>query len=80
MDDVHQNHGKLLTDQRRKQIIEMIQKRDTITTDDLINHFAVSSMTIWRDLAVLEENRQLKRIRGGGGACGRCRICGAALF
>jgi DeoR/GlpR family transcriptional regulator of sugar metabolism len=65
VDDVHQNHGKLLTDQRRKKIVEMIQRQDTITTDDLISHFGVSPMTVWRDLAVLEENHQLKRIRGG---------------
>ncbi len=56
---------KILTDQRRRQIVEMLQTQETISTDDLMERFGVSPMTIWRDLAVLEENNQLRRIRGG---------------
>jgi DeoR/GlpR family transcriptional regulator of sugar metabolism len=43
----------------------MLQAQETISTDDLIQRFGVSPMTIWRDLALLEENNQLRRIRGG---------------
>ena len=59
------NGIKLLSDQRRSRIIELVQERGTLSVDDLVNVLEVSQMTIWRDLVVLDQAGKVKRVRGG---------------
>jgi DeoR/GlpR family transcriptional regulator of sugar metabolism len=56
---------KLITDQRRSRIIEMVQEHGTLSVDDLVNMLDVSQMTIWRDLVVLDQTGKVRRVRGG---------------
>lgn len=57
--------SRLLTEQRREQIAALVERTGTATTDELVNQFGVSLMTVWRDLTWLEEAGKLRRIRGG---------------
>ena len=62
---VPSNGIKLLSDQRRSRIIEMVQELGTLSVDDLVNVLDVSQMTIWRDLVVLDQAGKVRRVRGG---------------
>jgi DeoR/GlpR family transcriptional regulator of sugar metabolism len=57
--------ARLMTEQRREQIAELVEQSGSITTDAVAKQFAISLMTVWRDLAALEETGRLRRIRGG---------------
>lgn len=54
-----------LVEQRRQEILNLIQHDNTVSSEALIRHFQVSQMTIWRDLKVLEERGMIRRIHGG---------------
>jgi len=56
---------RLLTEQRRDQIVALVEEQGTVTNEDLVRRFSVSLMTIWRDLTGLEEAGRLRRVRGG---------------
>jgi DeoR/GlpR family transcriptional regulator of sugar metabolism len=56
---------RLLTDQRRDQIVTLIEAQGTVTNEDLVRRFGVSLMTVWRDLTGLEDAGRLRRVRGG---------------
>ena len=58
-------NGRMLTDERRQRILSMVNEVGTVTSDELASVFAVSHMTIWRDLNVLEEHNLLRRVHGG---------------
>lgn len=58
-------NGKLMTEQRRQQIGELVEQSGAITNDELVQQYGVSLMTVWRDLTALEEMGRLRRIRGG---------------
>ncbi|KSV81874.1 DeoR faimly transcriptional regulator [Sinorhizobium sp. Sb3] len=52
-------------DERRQQIVDMLVENKTVDLDDLAGHFAVSKMTIHRDLDDLEQAGVLRKVRGG---------------
>lgn len=56
---------RLLTDQRRDQIVLLVDEHGAVTNEDLVRRFGVSLMTVWRDLTGLEEAGRLRRVRGG---------------
>lgn len=55
----------LLVEQRRREIVDLLQMKGSVNTEGLCEHFNVSQMTIWRDLKVLEDRDMLKRVHGG---------------
>jgi DeoR/GlpR family transcriptional regulator of sugar metabolism len=59
------NKSKILPEQRRMLIRQMIQQDGAVNTEELAVRFDVSYMTIWRDIALLEEEGKIQRTRGG---------------
>jgi DeoR/GlpR family transcriptional regulator of sugar metabolism len=57
--------ARLMTEQRREQMAALVDQTGSVTTDELSRQFAISLMTVWRDLAALEGAGRLRRIRGG---------------
>ena len=57
--------SKLLTEQRHRRIMVLIQSQEVVTIDRLMDEFKVSQMTIWRDLTCLEQDGKVRRVRGG---------------
>lgn len=56
----------MLSDQRRAQILELLaQKASSISALELSQQFNVSTMTIRRDLDMLEARNQIRRVHGG---------------
>ena len=51
---------------RQSEIIDLLQKDERVSVRRLAKHFAVSPMTIRRDMAMLEEQGFLIRTHGGG--------------
>lgn len=62
--DAPTNH-RLLVDLRRNKIVETVEARGTVATEELVQQLGVSLMTIWRDLTVLDEAGRVRKIRGG---------------
>ena len=58
----------MLKNERQKQILKLIEQKNSLRVDDLANYFNVSRMTIRRDLSQLEKTDYLKRTRGGATA------------
>ncbi|GAA1626555.1 DeoR/GlpR family DNA-binding transcription regulator [Leucobacter chromiireducens subsp. solipictus] len=52
-------------ERRRRELVEHIQRTGEITLEQAARQFAVSTMTIRRDLEILEIDGALKRVRGG---------------
>lgn len=52
-------------DDRRQEIMEQLVAQGTVDLEDLAERFAVSKMTIHRDLDQLEEAGLLRKVRGG---------------
>lgn len=50
---------------RREQMAAHIARHGQATSEELAATFDVSPMTVWRDLAALENAGQLRRVRGG---------------
>ena len=50
---------------RRKDILELVNNRNSVSIDSLAEAFPVSRMTIIRDLEKLEQEGLLRRVRGG---------------
>src|SRR6266702_3304002 len=55
----------LFTPERRKEIVGMLEKEQRVTVPELSQHFAVSEVTIRKDLAWLEEQGLALRTHGG---------------
>ena len=64
-DTNYEKDGQLLSFDRRKKILDIVNTRKSITVDALAEAFPVSRMTISRDLEKLEDEGLLKRVRGG---------------
>jgi DeoR/GlpR family transcriptional regulator of sugar metabolism len=60
-----QHKEKMLPEQRRLLIRQMILQAGSVNTEELATRFDVSYMTIWRDIALLEEDGRIHRVRGG---------------
>ena len=56
---------QVLTEERRRLILEGLREQGVVRTGELARRFAVSAMTIRSDLAVLEERGGLVRVHGG---------------
>jgi hypothetical protein len=50
---------------RRRELLVWLEERGSLTLTDIAARFAVSKMTVHRDLELLEKRRALKRIHGG---------------
>lgn len=59
------SNKRVLREQRRRDIVDMIHQQGTASSQELANHFDVSLMTIWRDLKVLEDQERFQRVHGG---------------
>ena len=59
------NQTKMPTEQRRRTIVNLVNKDGSVTSDVLSARFQVSTMTIWRDIRSLEEEGKILRVRGG---------------
>lgn len=57
--------SKLPPEQRRRMISQIIREAGAVNTEELATQFHVSYMTIWRDIAILEEKGSVERVRGG---------------
>ena len=57
--------GELDIDERRKKIIEYLNKEGKVKVTDLSRLFGISEVTIRNDLSELEDNGLLERIHGG---------------
>jgi DeoR/GlpR family transcriptional regulator of sugar metabolism len=60
-----QDPTRLLTEERRLAIVRMLSARGSVTSEELGEHFAVSHMTVYRDLKALEGQGLLRCVRGG---------------
>lgn len=52
-------------EERQQAIINLLVERRTVDLDDLADRFAVSKMTVHRDLDELEQAGALRKVRGG---------------
>src|SRR5437667_11150106 len=55
----------LFTPERRQQIVRLLEEEQRVTVPTLSKHFAVSEVTIRKDLAWLEEQGLALRTHGG---------------
>ena len=55
----------MLPAERRKQILELIETRNSISVAELCGILDVSDMTIRRDLRILSNEGLLERVHGG---------------
>ena len=55
----------LFTTERRQQIVRMLEEEQRVTVPELSQHFAVSEVTIRKDLTWLEAQGQVVRTHGG---------------
>jgi len=55
----------MLAEERRRQVLEIVQNETSAKVSDLCLQFGVSEMTIRRDLRILEEKALIRRIHGG---------------
>ena len=55
----------MLTEKRRRIILDLLDKEDTVHLKDLMEALQASESTIRRDLSLLEEEGTLIRIHGG---------------
>ena len=56
---------RLFTEERRDEIIRLLEESGSLSVQDLSEHFNVSGTTIRTDLSVLEEKGYLRRTHGG---------------
>jgi len=57
---------RMTTYERRQRIMEMLEQQPVVKVGPLAEVFNVSEGTIRNDLRALEEENQLRRVRGGG--------------
>ncbi len=55
----------MLDTERRQQIVELVEQRNSLTVAELSAHFGVSAATIRRDLSQLSERGMIERAHGG---------------
>jgi DeoR/GlpR family transcriptional regulator of sugar metabolism len=49
---------------RRRRILELLNEEEVLATSDLPPRLGVTPMTVWRDLKAMEEQGELRRLRG----------------
>jgi len=55
----------MLTEKRRRIILDLLEKEDTVHLKDLMAALGASESTVRRDLSLLEEEGTLIRVHGG---------------
>ena len=50
---------------RQQQILDLLAQQGVVRVDELSSHLGVSTMTVHRDLDLLEQAGQLLKVRGG---------------
>lgn len=55
----------VLNAERRQQLVELVEQRNSLTVAELSDHFKVSSATIRRDLSHLSQRGMIERAHGG---------------
>lgn len=55
----------MFAEERRNQILNLLSKQNSVTVNNLANHFDVSSATIRTDLNFLADNNKVQRTHGG---------------
>jgi DeoR/GlpR family transcriptional regulator of sugar metabolism len=61
-----QKPSRLLTEERRREILGVLEQNGRITVDEVVKRFAVSAVTARSDLDALSDNGSLIRSHGGG--------------
>jgi DeoR family transcriptional regulator, aga operon transcriptional repressor len=61
----HSNSSRLLAEGRRRKILELLEEAGQVTIHELVNRFAVSSVTARSDLDALSASGALLRSHGG---------------
>jgi DeoR family transcriptional regulator of aga operon len=57
--------GRLLVEERRRRILEILDRQERVTVEELVRRFGVSAVTIRSDLDSLAEDGALVRSHGG---------------
>lgn len=57
--------SKMLADERRRAILQVVKKQGSVAVDDLVKHFNVSAVTLRSDLGQLAREGALVRSYGG---------------
>jgi DeoR family transcriptional regulator of aga operon len=57
--------GRLLVEERRRRILETLDRQERVTVEELVRRFGVSAVTIRGDLDALAEDGALVRTHGG---------------
>ena len=55
----------MLTEKRHSQILSILEVKESVTVSELVEELRTSESTIRRDLAFLDRNKWLKKVRGG---------------
>jgi DeoR family transcriptional regulator of aga operon len=55
----------MLLEERRRRILELLEKRETVTVEELVDQFKVSSVTVRADLEAMSDAGLLVRSHGG---------------
>ncbi len=59
------NRHRLLVEERRRKILEALEHSERVTVQELVRHFAVSAVTVRKDLDALTEAGAIVRSHGG---------------
>lgn len=59
------NNSRLLGEERRRKILQMVEKDGQVTITDLARRFKLSAVTVRADLDALSENGSIMRSHGG---------------
>lgn len=57
--------ARLLVEERRRRVVELVEAHERVTVDDLVSRFGVSAVTIRADLEALARSGLLIRSHGG---------------
>jgi DeoR/GlpR family transcriptional regulator of sugar metabolism len=55
----------MLLEDRQKKILDLINRQGHISVHEMSALFNISAMTAWRDLQTLEDQKLIRRVRGG---------------
>ena len=67
-------------EQRLRSIMQRVESADSVSVEELRREFGVSYMTMWRDLANLEQQGIVRRVRGAAIALRTDRLANTAAF
>lgn len=61
----HLSENNIFQEERREEILKILDKKNRISTNELIKKFNTTAVTIRKDLAILEKTGALTRTHGG---------------